>query len=133
MNDNMNLFPNKFYLDDIFNGVLVQDRNNMKCDIYEKDNKYYIEMDVPGFKKEDIKIAVNNDYLTITAVQDSKITEDKEKKYIKRERIYNKYQRSFYVGKINENDINARFNYGTLIVNFPKEIEKNNQKFIEIE
>ncbi len=129
----MNLFPNKFYLDDIFNGVLVQDRNNMKCDIYEKDNKYYIEMDVPGFKKEDIKIAVNNDYLTITAVQDSKITEDKEKKYIKRERIYNKYQRSFYVGKINENDINARFNYGTLIVNFPKEIEKNNQKFIEIE
>lgn len=129
----MNLFPNKFYLDDIFNDVLVQDRNNMKCDIYEKDNKYYIEMDVPGFKKEDIKIAVNNDYLTITAVQDSKITEDKEKKYIKRERIYNKYQRSFYVGKINENDINARFNYGTLIVNFPKEIEKNNQKFIEIE
>lgn len=129
----MDLIPKKFYLDDIFDDFLtMKEKNDMKCDIYEKDNKYYIEMDIPGFNKEDIKISVNNNYLTVTALKDSE-SDDKTKNYIRRERMYNKYQRSFYVGNINENEINAKFNHGTLIVNFPKEIEENNQKYIEIE
>ena len=72
----MSLIPRKFYLDDIFDNFLSDpEESNMKCDIYEKDGDYHIEMDVPGFKKEDIKIECDKGYLTITA---EKHSEDKE-------------------------------------------------------
>ena len=64
----MNLIPRNFYLNDIFDDFMpVKDFGNMKCDIYEKDGNYNIEMDVPGFSKQDISIEANNGYLTITA------------------------------------------------------------------
>ena len=53
----MDLIPRKFYLDDLFdNFITSRDNNNMKCDIYEKGGNYHIEMDIPGFDKNDISI-----------------------------------------------------------------------------
>ena len=64
----MDLIPRKFYLDDLFdNFITSRDNNNMKCDIYEKGGNYHIEMDIPGFDKNDISIEVKDGYLTISA------------------------------------------------------------------
>ena len=64
----MKLIPrNDYYLDDFFNNFFEREDEDMKCDIYLKDNNYHVEMDVPGFKKEDIKIECNKGNLIITA------------------------------------------------------------------
>lgn len=129
----MDLIPRKFFLDDVFEDFLPENgKNNMKCDIYEKNDNYNIEMDLPGFNKEDISLDVEDDYLVVSAEKSESTNED-EKNYIKRERKYNKYQRSFHIGNINEDKISAKFNNGTLVVTFPKAQEKINTKAIKIE
>ena len=52
----MKLIPRNYYLDDLFDSFLSSEEVNMKCDIYEHDNKYHIEMDIPGYKKDEIKL-----------------------------------------------------------------------------
>lgn len=130
----MDLFPRKFYLDDIFDDFMPTKRENhhMKCDIYEKDGLYTIEMDIPGYDKKDISIENNNDYLTITA-EKSEEDNKEEKNYIRRERAYGKYQRSFYVGDLDADSIKASFSDGILKVTIPKKEEIENKKIIEIE
>ena len=100
----MDLMPRKFYLDDIFDDFMpAKKERNMKCDIYEKDGDYHIEMDVPGFKKEDISLEVNDGYLTIKAEKNNEVKEEDEgKNYIRRERSYGKYERSFYLGDLDD-------------------------------
>ena len=95
---NMSLIPRN-YFGDIFEDFIPSTREaNMKCDIYEKDGDYHIEMDVPGFDKSEIKIEAKKDYLTITAEKSNEVNdEDDSKNYIHRERTYGKYQRSFYL------------------------------------
>ena len=134
------IIQNRSYLGDMFdNFMFPSDRVNsicsMKCDIYEKDSVYYLEMDIPGFDKEDINIEINdNDYVTITALKsDEKISEDDNKNYIHRERSYCKNIRSFYVGGIDKERIEANFVNGTLKVSMPKKEEvKSSTKTIEI-
>ena len=94
----MDLIPRRFNFDDMFDNFFIEKSNsNMKCDVYEKGGNYHIEMDIPGFDKNDISIEVKNDYLTITAEKNNEVSEeDKEKRYIRQERSYGKYQRSFY-------------------------------------
>ena len=104
----------------------------MKCDIYEKDNMYNIVMDIPGFDKEDINIETDKGYLRITATR-SKEEEEDDKNYIRRERIYGSYQRSFYLGELDEDNIIAKFENGTLNVKVPKKKEIETKKTIEIE
>lgn len=128
----MNLVPKKFYFDDFFDNFFeVNNEGDMKCDIYEKNNKYHIEMDFPGFEKNDIKLSVENKYLIISAEKNNE-QEDKEKTYLRRERYESKYERSFYIGNINDEDIEAKFDKGMLTVVIPKEKEEKSQKFIEI-
>ena len=104
----MKLIPrNDYYLDDFFNNFFEREDEDMKCDIYLKDNNYHLAMDVPGFKKADIKIECNKGNLIITAEKNENHEEKDGKKYIRRERNYGKYQRSFYLGEINEDDINT--------------------------
>ena len=104
----------------------------MKCDVYEKDGNYNIEVDIPGFKKEDIKVEAKDGYLTITA--EKKEQEDEENKnYICHERRYGKYERSFYLGDLKTDDISAKFENGILKVRVPKVEESENKKLIEIE
>ena len=109
--------------------------SKMRCDIYEKDGIYTMEMDIPGFNREDVKIEVDdNDYLTITAEKNSETNdEDSDKNYVRKERSYGKYQRSFYVGDIDKDNIDAKFENGILKITMPKkEEEKSSKKTIEI-
>lgn len=130
----MDLFPRKVYLDDIFDDFLsTKKEQNMKCDIYEENNNYHIEVDIPGFDKKDISVEVKDGYLTISAVKNNEV-EDKDSKrnYIRRERVYGKYERSFYVGDLDEDKINAEFNNGMLKIIVPKKEKQENKKIIEI-
>ncbi len=128
----MKLMPRKYFLDDVFDDFMTQNNNAMKCDVYEKDGNYNIEVDIPGFKKEDIKVEAKDGYLTITAEKKEK--EDEENKnYICHERRYGKYERSFYLGDLKTDDISAKFENGILKVRVPKVEESENKKLIEIE
>lgn len=130
----MNIIPRKYY-DDLFDNFLsVPSNDNMKCDIYEKDGDYHIEMDIPGFNKEDIKIECNNGYLTISAEKKNEVNEeDEEKNYIRRERTYGSYQRQFYLGDVEVDNVKASFKDGTLKITVPKKEEVDTKKLIDIE
>ena len=121
--------------DFMFPTIKENDFGKMKCDIYEKDNVFYLEMDIPGFDKKDVQIEIDdNDYLVITAEKNSEVNEeDDNKNYIRKERSYGKYQRSFYIGGIDKENIQASFENGILKVSMPKkEEEKLSKKTIEI-
>ena len=130
----MDLMPRKFYLDDIFDDFISSRKEQyMKCDIYEKGGNYHIEMDIPGFKKDEISVETKDGYLTITAEKKDEVNEDdKEKNYIRRERTYGKYQRSFYLGDLDEEKIDASFENGMLKIEVPKKEEVDSKKVIEI-
>ncbi len=129
----MNLIPRN-YFGDIFDDFMPPKKeDNMKCDIYEKDGDYHIDMDVPGFGKDEIKIEAKKDYLTITAEKSSEVNdEDKDKNYIHRERSYGKYQRSFYLHDLDSDKVEAEFNNGVLSIIVPKKEETEDKKYIEI-
>ena len=113
--------------------------NLMKTDIKELDNGYELEIDLPGFKKDEIKAELNNGYLTVSAAKG--LDEDKEDKktgkYIRRERYAGACQRSYYVGKdTTEDDIKAHFEHGMLTVTVAKKEAKpavEEKKHIAIE
>ena len=126
----MKLMPRNYFLDDVFEDF-NSNNNSMKCDVYEKDGAYNIEVDVPGFKKEDINIDVDNGYLTVKASKHFDETE-KTKNYICRERRYGKFERSFYLGDLKTDDVEASFENGTLKIRVPKIEESKDKKRIEI-
>ena len=132
----MNLIPRNFGFEDFFDDLFPAERplknNELKCDIYEKDGKYHLEMDVPGFKKENLNIECDNGYLVITASKENK-EHDESKNYIRKERSYSKYQRSFYVGDIDTNEIKANFKEGILHVIVPTAEKKKIQTKISID
>lgn len=125
----MKLIPRNYFLDDMFDDF--GSNNSMKCDVYEKDNVYNIEIDVPGFKKEDIDVNVDNGYLTVKASKHFDETE-KGKNYICRERRYGKFERTIYLGELKTDDIEASYEDGTLKIRVPKIEETNDKKRIEI-
>lgn len=128
----MNLIPKNFYLDDIFDDFVPTFNNNkMKCDIYEKGGDYHIEMDIPGFDKDDIKIESKDGYLTITAEKTME-DNDEDKNYIRRERSYGKYSRTFYLGNFDDTDVEAEFKNGMLKIKVPKKEAKDEKNYIEI-
>lgn len=129
----MSLLPGRFYLDDIFDDFDSDNKlMNMNCDIYEKEGKYNVVLDVPGFDKKDIKINVEDGYLTIEGTK-SKEDSEEGKRYIKRERVYGSFKRQFYIGDVNHEDIKAEFKDGMLKITVPKQEQINNKKTIEIE
>lgn len=128
----MDLIPRRFYFDDLFDDMLVPSNATPKCDIYEKEGKYHLEMDIPGFNKEDIKLDCEKGYLTITATKENKKEEHDGKKYIRRERTYSKFARSFYLEDADEDSIEAEFKNGTLHICVAKQDQSKNKKYIEI-
>jgi len=128
----MNLIPRNFFLDDVFDDFFTaKDEPNLKCDIYEKNGEYHIEMDAPGIKKEDLNIDVDKGYLTITASKKEEVN-DEGKTYIRKERYSREYKRSFYIGDINEDEIKATLKDGSLEIHVPKKEEVKTKKTIEI-
>ena len=130
----MNLIPKSFLFDDDFDNFFlpaVKRNNEMKCDIYEKDNKYHIEMDVPGYDKKDINIEVKDGYLTVSASKEQE-EKDEKKNYIRRERVYGSFSRSFALGDVDIENIDAKFDKGLLTIIIPKQEVVENKKKIEI-
>ena len=147
------LMPSTFndnVFDDFFDFPFYDDRaekklyghhaaNLMKTDIQEHDDGYTLEMDLPGFKKEEIQIELNNGYMTISAAKglDEDEKDKKSGKYIRRERYTGSCQRSFYVGEdVTEEDIKAEFKHGILKLFVPKKEAKpavEQKKYVSIE
>ena len=109
----------------------------MKTDIREHDRGYELDVDLPGFKKDEITIDLDNGYLTISAAKGlDKDEQDKQGKYIRRERYAGAMQRSFYVGDaVTEEDVKAKFEDGILRLSIPKKDAKavETKKTIAIE
>lgn len=128
----MKLIPRN-YFDDMFDDFMAPSTTNaMRCDVYEKDGNYNIEVEVPGYKKEDIKIESKDGYLTITAHKKFE-EKDEGKNYIHHERRYGKIERSFYIGDLKADNIKAKFEDGILKVTVPKVEEHDDKRIIEIE
>lgn len=114
-------------------------KNLMKTDVRETENSFEVDMDLPGFKKDEVKAELNNGYLTVSAAKG--LDEDKEDKktgkYIRRERYAGACQRSYYVGEdITEEDIKASFEHGILTLFVPKKEAKpavEEKKYISIQ
>lgn len=98
----------------------------MKTDVREHDDRYEVAIDLPGFKKEELDLKLNNGYLTVTAAKGLD-REDKDKKgrLIRQERYSGTVQRSFYVGQaVTEEDVKAKFENGLLTLTLPKKEQK---------
>lgn len=96
-------------------------RNIMKTDVRETDNTYELDIDLPGFKKDEINIDLKNGYLTIGATKGlDKDEQDKNGRYIRRERYAGTCSRSFYVGDVQPSDIGAKYEDGILKLSVPK-------------
>ena len=113
-------------------------KNLMKTDVREMDGSYELDVDLPGFKKEDVKLDLDNGYLTISAQRNEELDEkDNEGRYIRQERATGSCARSFYVGKeLEPKDISAKFENGILSLHLPKADAKKlepKQTLIEIE
>ncbi len=141
------LMPSLFYddfdlFDDAFGGPWLNDRdfknmekklygrkakNMMSTDIKETDDSYEMVVDLPGFKKDEVTVELDNGYLTITAAKGLEQNEaeseeaGKEGKYIRRERYSGEFKRSFYVGEyLTQEEIKAKFKHGLLTLDIPK-------------
>lgn len=118
-NDNwgFNFFENAlsdFFKPTLFNGQTTS--NLMKTDIKETDTEFLLAVDLPGFDKKDLKLDLEEGYLTISATKQ----ESQEEKYIRKERSCS-YKRSYYVGKlVTEEDIKAKYENGVLNLTVPK-------------
>ena len=129
------------FLDDFFNMPFTtgfETNNLMSTDIQEHDDSYTFTIDMPGVGKDDIKADLQNGYLTIQAsTSTSNDEKDDNGNYIRRERYVGSGSRSFYVGEnVTENDIHAKFENGTLVLNVPKKEDKpqvEQQHYIAIE
>lgn len=112
-------------------------QNVMKTDIKESDTAYEMDIDLPGFKKEDVSAKLENGYLTITAAKGLDKDEKNDKGvYIRRERYSGQCARTFYVGEaVTQEDIKAKFEDGILKVTIPKVEPKKveDKKYIAIE
>ena len=111
--------------------------NLMKTDIRERKDSYVLDIDLPGFKKDEIKVQLKDGYLTLAAAKGlDKDEKDKEGNYIRRERYAGTLSRSFYVGDaVSEEDIHAKYEDGILKLSVPKKapkaVEKNGYIAIE--
>ena len=120
----MRLLPSMNTLfDDFFDAKFFAPRTGMRTDIKETDDSYVLNMELPGYKKEDIQLSIKNGYLNILAKADtSKEEKDKKGNLIRSERYHGQCSRSFYIGdQVSEEDIKASFDNGELIISFPKE------------
>ena len=111
--------------------------NVMKTDVKETDTGYEVDIDLPGFKKDEINAQLDNGYLTISAAKGlDKDEKDKKGKYIRKERYAGAMSRSFYVGEgITQEDIKAKYEDGILRLSVPKKEAKavEDKKYIAIE
>ena len=127
-------------INDMFNDFFIDDMlpkfnssGSFKTDIKETPEEYIVHAELPGVKKEDIKVDYNNNYLTISATRNNE-SEEKKDNYIRRERSYGSVSRGFYISNVNKDSIKAKFDNGVLNIELPKkELTANNSTQILIE
>ena len=127
------MLPSRLFFDSLLDDYEdSRFKKSMKCDIFEKDGNYNVVMDIPGFKKEDINIECDNGVIKISCEKKEEENEEADKKYIRKERVYEKCERSFNFGDIKEDEIEAEFTDGTLKLVIPKQEKVDTKKSIEI-
>lgn len=125
-----------FKMDDFFNNFVDfnfvnKGLNNFKTDIQETNTEYIVQAELPGLNKKDIDIALDNDYMTITA-ENNEIIEEEKDNYIRKERRSGKFQRSFNISDVKTDEIQAKYENGILEIKLPKNSEAKNIKRIDI-
>ena len=127
--DNVGLFD---VFDDFFKPMFFDESSDLRTDIKETDTTYELELALPGYSKDEIKISLENGYITVNAARQKK--EENGKKYLRRE-ISESTSRSYYVGSdVTREDIKAKFDNGMLILTVPKSQPKQiKSDYIEIE
>ena len=126
------------FFDFPFGTYTVSNTEMMRTDIKDNGDSYEIVTNLPGTKKENVKAELKDGYLTIQASSDTRNDEkDENGRYIRRERYTGSCSRSFYVGEqVTQEDIKAKFENGTLVINVPKKEQKpavEDNKYIAIE
>ena len=116
--DFFNQFFDHFLKEDFF-APLTGAENSIRVDLKETEAAYEITAELPGMKKEDISIELANDYLTIGAKREEE-HEDKGESYLRRERRYGEFKRSFYIRNVKSEGIDAEFKDGVLTIKLPK-------------
>ncbi len=126
-----------FYEDPIFGDFFApvfrhNNENMMKTDIKENDNNYEFIVDLPGVKKENISLDIVDGYLTIEYHEEHNEDEKNHGKFIRKERYYGSQSRSFYVGDIDKEKVDASYDNGVLKIYVPKEKETKEVKKITV-
>lgn len=129
-NNNYDLFD---AFDDFFRPVFFDEQSDLKTNIKETDKNYELDIEMPGYNKDQIKVALENGYLTVSASKEKK-EEDDKKHYVRKE-ISESCSRSYYVGEdVTQADIKAKYENGMLSVCLPKSQPKQiESKYIDIE
>ena len=123
------MLPSRIFFDDDF----FKGEDKVKTDVYEKDGRVFVEMEAPGYTKDDIDISLDKGDLTVTFTKESHDEDKNTKKYLHRERrSYSKLTRSFYLGEVDEEAVEASFKNGVLVVSSPKKKEIETKKTINI-
>lgn len=135
-NYGLDLF-NELFKDPFFRTSYADTQDKpMRTDIYETNSMYLLEIELPGFSRDDIQAELAKGYLTITATPAKKPDETPKGKLVHQERYQGSYKRSFYVGdQLRQEDIKASFTDGILKLTVPKEVPKkaDEPRFISIE
>jgi len=126
-------FVDSFFDNDFFTPMNMDGfGNGFKVDLKENETSYVVCADLPGMNKDSIALDFNNNYLTISAKRDDSV-EDKNENFVRRERRYGEFKRSFYIDNVDDSNITASFKAGVLRVDLPKlNREKSNGKKIDI-
>ena len=126
-------------LDDMFSDAFFNEGESklMKTDIKEKKDKYVIDIDLPGYEKEGIKLNIQDGYLTVHASVSKEEKDEEKGKFVRKERYSGECSRSFYIGEnVTEDEIKAKFRNGILTIDVPKKDDKKElpeKKYIPIE
>lgn len=121
------MLPSRLFFDDSF----FKGEETVKCDVFEKEGRVFVEMEAPGYTKDDISLSIDKGELSVTFEKEDK--EEENKKYLHRERkSYSKVTRTFYLGEVSEDEVSAGFKNGVLTVSAPRRQEVETKKTIDI-
>lgn len=134
MQQRENLFDIESMFSDFFNDSFMglSGMNSMKADIKETEKEFIVEAEIPGVSKEDIKLELKDDRLTI-AVEKNEESKEERDNYIRKERRYGSFSRSFYVENVKNEEVTAKYENGILSIVLPKNETKKVNNRIDIQ
>jgi HSP20 family protein len=118
---------NDFFSDSFLPTAFFSLGQSIRADIKENEKEYIVEAEVPGVHKEDIKVDLRDDVLTVSVEQNELVKEEKEN-YLRKERRYGSYSRSFYVEDVKNETVSAKYSDGILKIILPKDKSGRQEK-----